>query len=65
MTYRSIVTFAKSNVMVRTMVEANSRHEAEIRSINKIRSMFMDCELKDMGKPSAKCAEVGNEKKQA
>ena len=58
MTYRSIVTFARSNRIVKTTVEAGSLCEAEARSINKIRHMFMDCELKAMGKLSVKCMEV-------
>lgn len=48
MTYRSIVTFAKSTTTVKTTVEAGSLCEAEARSINKVRRMFMDCELKAM-----------------
>lgn len=58
MTYRSIVTFARSNRIVKTTVEAGSLCEAEARSINKIRHMFMDCELKAMGKLSVQCMEV-------
>lgn len=58
MTYRSIVTFAKSTTTVRTTVEAGSLCEAETRSVNKVRRMFMDCELKTMGKLSVQCMEV-------
>ena len=58
MTYRSIVTFSRSNRIVKTTVEAGSLCEAEARSINKIRHMFMDCELKAMGKLSVQCMEV-------
>lgn len=58
MTYRSIVTFARSNRIVKTTVEAGSLCEAEARSINKIRHMFMDCEFKAMGKLSVQCMEV-------
>ena len=58
MTYRSIVTFARSTTTVRTTVEAGSLCEAEARSVNKVRHMFMDCELKAMGKLSVQCMEV-------
>ena len=58
MTYRSIVTCAKSTTTDRTTMQAGSLCEAEARSVNKVRRMFMDRELKAMGKLSVQCMEV-------
>ena len=58
MRYRAIVTFDRSPISFKSIVDARYQIEAEGKVEKSIRTMFNSSDLKAMGRPTIRCRQV-------